>query len=109
MVFSLHTIKVPPEVEVIVSPSQVILGRSATLFCNVTRTNPGIVGAYIWRSENTGEMILEDSNTLLLNLSVVTDFGTYSCTVTNRAGEMGQGNVTITRPEGMAYVHTRAH
>lgn len=92
--------KAPPEVQVVASPLQVILGGSTTLFCNVTRTNPGIVGAYIWRNENTGERILENSNTLLLNLSVVTDYGTYSCMVTNSAGEVGRGNVTITKQEG---------
>ena len=84
----------------IASSSQVILGGSTTLFCNVTRTNPGIAGAYIWRNENTGERIPENSNTLLLNLSAVTDFGTYSCMVTNSAGEVGKGNVTITKQEG---------
>ena len=82
----------PPEVEVIASHSKVGLGGSTTLFCNVTRTNPGIVGVYVWI---IGKRILEHSDTLLLNLSVVHDYGTYSCTVTNSAGQVGTGNVTV--------------
>ena len=89
--------KVPPEVEVITSHSKVVLGGSTTLFCNVTRTNPDIPVTYIWINENTGESLSEQSDTLLLNFSSVNDFGTYSCTVTNNAGEVGRGNVTITQ------------
>ena len=87
---------VPPEVEVVASSSRVILGGSTTLTCNVTRTNPEVADIQ-WRNENTGERILETSDILLLDLSVVTDFGTYSCTVTNSAGEVGTGNLTITQ------------
>ena len=87
----------PPEVKVIASSSQVILGGSTTLFCNITRTNPGVTGSYIWRNENTGERILESSDIIMLNLSTVNDFGVYSCMVTNSAGEVGRGNVTITQ------------
>jgi hypothetical protein len=90
-------IVVPPVVKVVASSSQIILGGSTTLFCNVTRTNPEVADI-LWTNENS---ILETSdiklNMLLLSLSVVTDFGTYSCTVTNSAGEVGTGNVTITQ------------
>ena len=91
--------KVPPEVEVIASASQVILEGSTKLFCNVTRTNPAIVDAYVWTNENMGKRIHENSDTLQLSLSAVNDFGTYSCMVRNTAGEVGIGNVTITRQE----------
>ena len=94
----------PPEIEVVASPSKAILGRSATLFCNVVRTNPGIVGAYVWRKETAGEQIVERSSTLLLNISTITDYDTYSCTVTNSAGETGTGNVTVTRQTGSGKV-----
>ena len=87
----------PPEVEVTASSSQVILGGSTTLFCNVTRTNPGIVGIYVWINENTGATLSEQSDNLLLTFSADNDFGTYSCTVTNSDGEVGRGNVTITQ------------
>ena len=78
------------------SSSQVSLGGSTTLFCNVTRTNPEVAGI-LWTNENTGERILENSHILLLNLSADTDFGTYSCTITNTAGEVGRGNVAVTQ------------
>ena len=31
----------------------------------------------------------------MVTFSAINNFGTYSCTVTNSAGEMGTGNVTI--------------
>ena len=89
--------EVSPEVEVLTSHSKVALGGSTTLFCNVRRTHPEIPGTYIWINENTGESLSEQSNTLLLNFLSVDDFGTYSCTVTNNAGEVGRGYVTITQ------------
>ena len=79
----------------VASASKVSLGGSTTLLCNVTKTNPGIVGAYVWINENTGTRLAEQSDNLLLNISAVTDFGTYSCMVTNGAGEVGRGNITI--------------
>ena len=87
----------PPEVEVTASHLKVGLGGSTTLICSVTRTNPGIAGMYTWRNENTGEILSEQSDTLMVTFSAINDFGTYSCTVTNSAGEMGAGNVTITQ------------
>jgi hypothetical protein len=84
-----------PKVDVVASASNVALGGSTTLLCNVTKTNPGIVGTYIWIKENTGTRLAEQSDNLLLNFSTVTDFGTYSCMVTNIAGEVGRGNITI--------------
>ncbi len=88
---------VAPEVEVAASHLKVSLGGSTTLSCNVTRTNPGIAGAYIWRNENAGTTLFEQSNNLMVTFSTVNNFGTYSCTVTNSAGEVGTGNVTITQ------------
>ena len=38
---------VPPEVQVTASFERVELGGSTTLFCNVTRTNPGVNGIYV--------------------------------------------------------------
>ena len=99
----LYIIPVPPEVEVIAASSQVILGGSTTLFCNITRTNPGITGTYTWTKESTGERIPESSDYLLVTFSAVTDFGAYSCTATNSAGEVGRGNVTITKQEGKSH------
>ena len=84
----------PPEVEVIASSLKIGLGGSATLFCNVTRTNPRI-NTYIWINGNTGASLSEQSDTLLLNFSAINDFGIYGCTATNRAGDVGRGNVTI--------------
>ena len=89
-------ISVPPEVEVTASRLEVGLGGSTTLWCNVTRTNPGIT-TYTWRNENTGTILSEQSDNILVTFSVTNDFGTYSCTVTNGAGEVGTGNVTITQ------------
>jgi hypothetical protein len=84
--FSFHSVilSVPPEVEVAASQLSVGLGGSTTLSCNVARTNPGITGpgAYIWRNENTGATLSEQSDNLLVTLSAESDFGTYSCTVT---------------------------
>ena len=88
---------VAPEVEVTASHLKVGLGGSTTLSCNVTRTNPGITGVYIWRNENTGTFLSEQSDNLQVTFSTANDFGTYSCTVTNSAGEVGTGNVTITQ------------
>ena len=89
----------PPEVILVASHLKVSLGGSTTLSCNVTRTNPGIAGpgAYIWRNENAGATLSEQSDSILVTLLAVNDFGTYSCTVTNSAGEVGRGNVTITQ------------
>ena len=88
---------VAPEVEVTASHLKIRLGGSTTLSCNVTRANPRITGAYIWRNENKGATLSEQSDDLLVTFSIVNDFGTYSCTVTNTAGEVGTGNVTITQ------------
>ena len=87
----------PPEVEVTASHLKVGLGGSTTLSCNITRTNPEIAGTYVWRNENTGEILSEQSDNLLVTFLAMNDFGTYSCTVTNSAGETGTGNVTITQ------------
>ena len=88
---------VSPEVELTASDLKVGLGGSTTLLCNVTRTNPGITGVYVWRNENTGTFLSEQSDNLQVTLSTANDFGTYSCTVTNSAGEVGTGNLTITQ------------
>lgn len=89
---------VPPVVEVTALDSQtrVSFGGSTTLFCNVTRTNPGI-STFLWRNERTGATLSETSNTLLVRPLAENDFATYSCTVTNDAGETGSDNVTITQ------------
>ena len=88
---------VAPEVEVTASDLKVGLGGSTTLLCNATRANPGITGVYIWRHENTGATLSEQSDNLVMTFSTVNDFGTYSCTVMNSGGEMGTGNLTITQ------------
>ena len=88
---------VAPEVKLTASHLKVRLGGSTTLSCNVTRTNPGTVGVYIWRNENTGAILSEQSDNLQVTFSTVNDFGTYSCTVMNTAGEVGTGNITITQ------------
>ena len=81
--------------EVIAAHLRVNLGDSTTLFCNVTRTNPSISGTFMWVNERTGTQVSEDSNTLVLILSSMEDFATYTCTVANDAGATGSGNVTI--------------
>lgn len=86
---------VPPEVEVTATHLRVNLGGSTTLFCNVTRTNPSISGTFMWVNERIREQVSEDSDTLLLKLSSMEDFATYSCTVKNDAGATGSGIVTI--------------
>ena len=88
---------VAPEVKLTASHLKVRLGGSTILSCNVTRANPRITGAYIWRNENTGATLSEQSNDLLITFSTANDFGTYSCTVTNTAGEVGRRNITITQ------------
>ena len=87
----------PPEVEVTASDLKVGLGGSITLSCNVTRANPGVTGVYIWRNENTGATLIAQLDNLQVTFSTVNDFGTYSCTVMNTAGEMGTGNLMITQ------------
>ena len=87
----------PPEVELTASHLKVSLGGSTTLSCNVTRANPGITGVYIWRNENTGTTLSEQSDNLQVTFSTVNDFGIYSCAVINTAGEVGRGNLTITQ------------
>ena len=86
---------VPPEVEVTATRLRVNLGGSTTLFCNVTRSNPDISGTFMWINERTEMQASEDSDTLILSLSAIEDFATYTCTVTNDAGATGSGNVTI--------------
>ena len=74
---------------------QVNIGGSTTLFCNVMRTNPEITGMFVWERVETGEVLSENSYTLMLNISDESDFGNYSCTVMNAAGLSGSGTVTI--------------
>ena len=78
------------------SRMRVSLGDSTTLFCNVTRTNPGI-STFMWRNERTGATLSETSNTLLVRPLAENDFAIYSCTVTNDAGATGSDSVNITQ------------
>ena len=48
--------------------------------------------------EQTQHLLMRMSGQMK-SLSAVNDFGTYSCMVRNTAGEVGIGNVTITRQE----------
>ena len=88
---------VSPEVEVTTTRPRVNLDGSTTLFCNVTRTNPAITGTYQWVRVGTSEMLLENSDTLVLNITSEMDFGNYSCTVMNTAGVSGSGIIAIER------------
>lgn len=77
------------------SHTQVNLGGTTTLFCNVTRTNPEVNGIFVWENMRTGRAFSENSDTLTLDILSTEDFGTYRCTVTNTAQATGSGNITI--------------
>ena len=86
---------VPPVVDVTASRMRVNTGASTVLFCNVTRTNPGIAN-YTWMNEDTSTRFnIDSTDTLNLALLSAQDFGTISCTATNAAGISGKANVTI--------------
>ena len=86
---------VTPVVDVTASRIRVNTGASTMLFCNVTRTNPGIAN-YTWMDEDTSTRF-NIGSTDMLNLALLStqDFGTISCTATNAAGISGKANVTI--------------
>ena len=86
---------VTPVVDVTASRIRVNIGASTMLFCNVTRTNPGIAN-YTWMDEDTSTRF-NIGSTDMLNLALLStqDFGTISCTATNAAGISGKANVTI--------------
>ena len=86
---------VPPDVQVTASRQRVELGGFTTLFCNVTRSNPEINGRYVWINEGTGVILPEISNILSLNILSLSDYGNYTCMVTNTAGAAGSGSVII--------------
>ena len=77
------------------SRPRINIGGSTTLSCNVMRTNPEITGTFVWERVETGEMLSENSDTLMLTISSESDFGNYSCTVTNTAGLSGSGTVAV--------------
>ena len=86
---------VPPVVDVTVSRTRINIGASTVLFCNVTRTNPGIAN-YTWMNEDTSTRFnIDSTDTYNLVLLSTQDFGTISCTATNAAGIFGKANVTI--------------
>ena len=69
------------------------IGTIITMYCNVSRTNPGIT-VYHWIQEDTNT-VLGSTNVLTLMLSRMQDFGAYRCEVTNAANLTGSGSVTI--------------
>ena len=89
-------ILVTPDVEIVVPHgTKASTGTTITLYCNVSRTNPGIT-AYRWIHGDTN-ILLGNANMLTLTLTVIEDFGIYQCEVTNAANLTGIGNVTIER------------
>ncbi len=76
--------------------ARIALGQSVSLFCNVTRANPNVNFAYIWRRVLVSTLS-EETNTLVLSNITADQFGTYQCEVTNDAGS---GSATIRIEEG---------
>ena len=87
---------VVPTVEVVASRTKVALGASATLHCNVIRTNPG-VDTYDWMHENSGIALTDGIDTLIVMFATEQHFGVITCVATNAAGRSGNATVTIER------------
>ena len=86
-----------PVVDIVATPQErIALGQSVTLTCNVTKANP-MVFTYEWTFEDTGTTLSETSETLTLSNIMASQFGTYTCDVTNDAGT---GSDTVTIEEG---------
>ena len=88
------TTAVPPEVEVTVTLTRVVVGNSTTLTCTVTRSNP--MGSYTYRWMHNNSISLgETSNTLTVSILTGSDIGVYHCEVTNSARLSGSNSTTI--------------
>ena len=86
-----------PVVDIVADPRvRIALGQSVTLTCNVTKANPTAF-TYEWTFEDTDTTLSETSETLTLSDIMASQFGTYTCDVTNAAGT---GSDTITIEEG---------
>ena len=86
-----------PVVDIVADPrARIALGQSVTLTCNVTKANPTAF-TYEWTLEGTDTTLSETSETLTLSDIMASQFGTYTCDVTNDAGT---GSDTITIEEG---------
>ena len=83
-------------VDIVADPrARIALGQSVTLTCNVTKANPTAF-TYEWTFEDTvtGTTLSETSETLTLSNIMASQFGTYTCDVTNDAGT-GSDTITI--------------
>jgi len=81
-----------PEVQLAASPPVVLIGRSTTLTCNVTRANPTNYTTFTWTLNSTA--LPETGNTLTLSPVRESDLGVYRCKVTNSAGT-GNGTFNL--------------
>ena len=85
---------VPPEVEVTVTLTRVVVGNSTNLTCTVIRSNP--IGSYTYRwMHNDSITLSETSNMLIISILTESNLGVYRCKVTNSAGLSGSNTTTI--------------
>ena len=85
---------VPPEVQVTVTLTRVVVGNSTTLTCTVTRSNP--MGSYTYRWVHNNSITLSETSSMLtVNIMTESTVGTYRCEVTNSAGLSGNDTTTI--------------
>ena len=85
---------VPPEVEVTMTLTRVVVGNSITLNCTVTRSNPMGSYTYTW-VHNNSITLSETSSVLTVSILTQSDVGVYRCEVTNSAGLSGSNTATI--------------
>ena len=90
---------VPPQVQVTVTLTRVMVGNSTTLTCTVTRSNP--MGSYTYRWVHNNSITLSETSSMLstdmlnVNILMESNVGTYRCEVTNSAGLSGSTTTTI--------------
>ena len=86
---------VPPEVEITVTLTRVVVRNSTTLSCTVTRSNP--MGSYTYRWMHNDSITLPGETRNMLTVSILTEskLGVYRCEVTNSAGLSGSNTTTI--------------
>ena len=86
---------VPPEVEITVTLTRVVVRNSTTLTCTVTRSNP--MGSYTYRWMHNDSITLSGETRNMLTVSILTEsnLGVYRCEVTNSAGLSGSNTTTI--------------
>ena len=88
-----------PEVTLVASQTRVALGNSVTLTCTVTRANPSTDYTYTWiftGDDGTPTSIDgETTDTLEISAVMESDYGDYTCNVTNTAGTGESNTATI--------------